>query len=238
MSKKPPKDRNYCDVCQEETVHYKGECMPCRDRYVAEEEARLANQAAYARVQGLYHSKDVIIDRELVNLTRQRIQDGGAYEQLRQHLTSLKSTGKWAGGNIFLYGQYGNGKTTIALTIVERLLHAGYSSWAFICCSRNKTTEAYTDILKPVKSVSVLILDDIEDYVRQWRSGDTVYYNDVDQLRLKGLIDYRRKNGLITIITGNKNEPSLMSTMLGGACYDRLLQDLTQIYIKEKSFRH
>ena len=140
---------------------------------------------------------------------------------------------------LILFGDVGNGKTTIATAILNMINVLGLTAsgsksqiWVSMIAARDLTRKARSDeeamyewFKKPL-----LIIDDIgaeQDTVRTY--GNII--NPVEQL-----IEYRYKWRLFTIITTNL-KPQAIRDIYGDRIADRMNEMMTRIVIKAPSYR-
>lgn len=135
---------------------------------------------------------------------------------------------------LYIFGDYGNGKTTMASAIANELLNKGYLVLMTPC---NEAIRKISDkdnnnknfFQQTIQNMDLIILDDFGT------NRDTEFQNE----QLFNLIDFLYSNKKCVIFTtnlprielANKNIPQM------ARCYDRIIEMTKGIYIKRPSMR-
>ena len=137
-----------------------------------------------------------------------------AYDQC---LAFAKRTANGANKSILLSGTVGTGKTHLAAAIahycIERNLFVLFGNVVDIFQSLKNAFSTDEDILSDIKSMQLLVLDDLGKEKQSEWTQETIY----------SIINYRYENMLPTVITTNLTMSDLQSR-LGAATVSRLME--------------
>lgn len=154
--------------------------------------------------------------------------DNPELESLKKLALQYLETKAWKNGSaLFLYGNYGTGKTHIAASIVRETLLLEENAIFITAGQLTGTIEEIRQKFNLIKDCDLLVIDDIS----------SEFEHKIILLELFKLINYRYESEKGFILTTNMNL-SEFEKMIGGRTFDRIYERSIFFELKDsKSFR-
>lgn len=223
----------YCGNChtEKEFILPEGRKVPCMCECM---EKKYHEEEEKDKLQDFIRNNVRYIDSQYRNITLKNINDIGIDKDLNFIEPFIENfiEFKKAKMGLYIYGTYGNGKTTIASAIANELLNKGYSVLMTPC---NEAIRKISDkdnkpyFQQTLRNMDLIILDDFGT------NRDTEFQNE----QLFNLIDYLYSNKKCVIFTTNIPRKDLANKDNNQLtrCYDRIIEMTKGIFISRGSMR-
>lgn len=216
----------YCGKCNTpKSVKslYSGKVIPalceCEQKKYVEKEENQKHEDFLLKYQNYVYDSYKGVKFENINLDC-----GENYDFAKRYVDNFEKCRKDNIG-LYIYGDFGNGKTTITKAIANELMEREYIVCMYPCNIAIDKFNDYPDFKAKVRDCDLLILDDF----------GSNRMTDYQIERLQNLIDYRYEIKKPLIVTTNVNRKNLASTDLPSnlqRIYDRVIEMTFGVEIK------
>lgn len=181
-------------------------------------------RAKRARLQGLIKQSGLrgsLVEKSFENYHPRTKQQGVVLEKVKK------------GGNFFLIGPWGTGKTHLLAASVNEAIKNGTTAvffsapWLLQKIRDDLLSNQPIGVMEKICEVEYLALDDLG----KEKATETV------QEKLFMILDRREIDGLRTCVTSNLDPETLVSEKLDGAIVDRIIGMCEVILLEGKSYR-